>query len=57
MNQSTNYKCRDVSFKIKKSIISQSTKTTLKPKIKRKIHAKCNECNKRKSHLDIIVTK
>jgi hypothetical protein len=51
MNQLTNYK-----HKIDSLItsLSQPTKTTLNPKIKRKIHAKCNECNKRLSYLDGI---
>jgi hypothetical protein len=54
MKQLTNYKHKTDSLNLNDTFLSQPTKTTLKPKIKRKIHAKCNECNKRKSHLDGI---
>jgi hypothetical protein len=54
MNQLTNYKHK-IDFLISNDIsLSQPTETTLEPKIKRKIYEKCNECNKRKSHLDGI---
>jgi hypothetical protein len=52
MNQLTNYKHK-IDFLISNyTSLSQPTKTTLKPKIKKKIFEKCIECNKRLRYLD-----
>jgi hypothetical protein len=52
MNQLINYKHK-IDFLISNdTYLSQPTKTTLEPKIKRKIYEKCNECNKRRRPLD-----
>ncbi|PKY24156.1 hypothetical protein RhiirB3_438608 [Rhizophagus irregularis] len=52
MNQLTNYKYK-IDFLISNdTYLSQQTETILKPKVKRKIYEKCNECNKRRRPLD-----
>ncbi|CAB5116259.1 unnamed protein product [Rhizophagus irregularis] len=52
MNQLTNYKYK-IDFLISNDTsLIQQPETILKPKAKRKIHEKCNECNKRRRPLD-----
>ena len=52
MDQLTNYKHKIEFSILNDTYLSQQTQTIAKPKPKRKIYEKCNECNKRRRPLD-----